>query len=234
MPTQSPEMIVLWYAAFIFSIIFHEAAHALAASVMGDKTAAKGGQVSLNPIVHIRREIVGTVFVPLASFISSGWMIGWASAPYNPGWAVRHPKKFAAMSVSGPLANLLLVLLVLFTINVGYRLGFFQPPRAITFSSVVLCDFNGAWTYIPIFLSILFSLNIMLFTFNLLPLPILDGSKIPMFFLKQGSAGRYLAMINDGKLLLVTLALTYFLFGYVHKPVRLFFINLLYPGITYG
>ena len=73
----------------------------------------------------------------------------------------------------------------------------------------------------------------MLFTFNLLPLPILDGSKIPMFFLNQDLTRRYLTMINDGKLLFVTLVLTYFIFGYVHKPVRLFFINLLYHGITY-
>ena len=234
MLTQSPEMIVLWYVAFIFSIIFHEAAHAFIASRLGDNTAAKGGQVSLNPIVHIKREITGTVIVPLISFISSGWMIGWASAPYDLGWAAKNPKRFAAMSVSGPLANLILVLAALFTINIGYRYGVFHPPPTIGFSSVVLSDFKGMGSYLPVFLSIIFSLNIMLFTFNLLPLPILDGSKVPMFFMKQEMAGRYLAMINNSKFLFITLILTYYFFGHVHKPVRLFFINLLYPGITYG
>ena len=234
MPNQSPEMIILWYGAFIISIVFHEASHAFVASILGDKTAAKGGQASLNPVVHIKREFVGTVIVPIVSFFSSGWMIGWASAPYNPGWAVKNPKRFAAMSISGPLANLLLVSTVLFTINIGYRAGVFHPPQSVTFSSVVSSDLAGAWRFIPVFLSILFSLNIMLFTFNLLPLPILDGSKLPLFFMKPVMAERYLTIINNGKFLFVTLLLTYFFFDHVHRPVRLFFINLLYPGITYG
>jgi len=64
MPSITPELIALgfiWYVVFLFSTTCHEAAHALAAKIGGDPTAAHGGQVSLNPIPHIRRSPVGMV-----------------------------------------------------------------------------------------------------------------------------------------------------------------------------
>ena len=66
---------------------------------MGDDTAYRSGQVSLNPIPHIKREPFGTVVVPLLSFAAGGWMIGWASTPYNPQWAHDYPKKAASNSI---------------------------------------------------------------------------------------------------------------------------------------
>ena len=91
-----PSMIslaVVWYAAFLFSLTVHEAAHALVALKLGDPTAYHGGQVTLNPVPHIRREPFGTVVVPIVVYLMSGWMMGWASAPYDPHWAERHPKR---------------------------------------------------------------------------------------------------------------------------------------------
>jgi hypothetical protein len=67
---------IIWYAVFLFSTVFHEAAHALTAYKMGDSTAHSKGQVSLNPIPHIKREPFGTVIVPILSFAAGGWMIG--------------------------------------------------------------------------------------------------------------------------------------------------------------
>jgi len=83
----SPEMLVMGfisYVVFLFSTTCHEASHALVAKLGGDSTAALGGQVSLNPIPHIRRSLFGMVVFPIASFLLSGGMIGWASAPYDP------------------------------------------------------------------------------------------------------------------------------------------------------
>lgn len=60
---------LLWYIAFLVSTTFHEAAHAFAALRLGDRTAYEGGQVTLDPIPHIRREPVGTIVVPLLSFL---------------------------------------------------------------------------------------------------------------------------------------------------------------------
>ena len=81
--TETLQLLPFWYLAFIISITFHEAAHAFVGLKLGDTTAEDGGQVTLNPFPHIKREIVGTIVVPLFTFFSSGWMIGWASAPYN-------------------------------------------------------------------------------------------------------------------------------------------------------
>src|SRR5580704_4114037 len=114
MPAMKPETLTLglvWYVAFLFSTVCHEAAHALAAKLGGDLTAAEGGQVSLDPIPHIRREPFGMVVFPILSYAVGGWMMGWASAPFNPQWALQHPRRSAWMSLAGPGANFSLTIL---------------------------------------------------------------------------------------------------------------------------
>lgn len=81
-----------WYIVFLFSTTVHEAAHALVALKLGDDTAHRGGQVTLDPTPHVRREPFGMVVVPLLSYFLGGWMVGWASAPYDPEWARRYPR----------------------------------------------------------------------------------------------------------------------------------------------
>ena len=61
----------MWYAAFIFATTLHEAAHALAAKLGGDTTAYEIGQVTIDPIPHIRREPVGMVVLPIIRSQSS-------------------------------------------------------------------------------------------------------------------------------------------------------------------
>jgi len=59
MPDLSPEALAfdfILFVVFLFSTTCHEAAHALAAKLQGDETAARGGQVTLNPVPHIQRE----------------------------------------------------------------------------------------------------------------------------------------------------------------------------------
>ena len=67
----------------------------------GDPTAYHGGQVSLSPVPHIRREPIGMLVVPLLTALSQGWAIGWASTPYDPRWAARYPKREALMAAAG-------------------------------------------------------------------------------------------------------------------------------------
>src|SRR5450759_2238487 len=69
---------VVWYVVFLLSTTCHEAAHAWAAMLGGDLTACHGGQVSLDPIPHIRREPFGMVIFPLLTYATSHWMMGWA------------------------------------------------------------------------------------------------------------------------------------------------------------
>src|SRR4030042_794036 len=101
---------VIWYIVFIVSTTFHEACHGFAAVKLGDPTAYHHGLVTLDPLPHIKRSPFGMVIIPILSFALSGWMIGWASAPFDPYWALSNRKKAAWMALAGPGANLILVL----------------------------------------------------------------------------------------------------------------------------
>ena len=175
-------MLPIWYAAFLLSLTCHEAAHALAAMLGGDRTAYAAGQVTLNPLPHMQREPFGTVLFPLLSylFFTPGWMMGWASAPYDPHWEDRHPGRAALMSAAGPAANLVLAGLALVGLGAGLAHGFFQYPDVIAFDRLV-----GPAAGTPAFaeglgrlLSVLLSLNLLLFVFNLAPFPPLDGAAV--------------------------------------------------------
>ena len=56
---------VIWYLIFLISTILHEVSHGFAAKLLGDPTAYNNGQVTLDPIPHIKREPWGTVIIPL-------------------------------------------------------------------------------------------------------------------------------------------------------------------------
>src|SRR6267154_6190046 len=105
MKTPDLALGVIWYIVFLFSTTCHEASHSLAAKLGGDLTAFAGGQVSLNPVPHIRREPFGMVVMPLLGIFTGSGLIGWASAPYDPLWSQKHPKRSAWMSLAGPAAN---------------------------------------------------------------------------------------------------------------------------------
>src|SRR5260221_6335835 len=116
MDPLNPQLLMMgfiWYVVFRCPTTCHEASHALAAKIGGDSTAALGGQLSLNPLPHIQRSFYGMVVFPILSFALSkgGGMIGWASAPYDPLWERRHPRRSAWMALAGPAANFSLMLL---------------------------------------------------------------------------------------------------------------------------
>ena len=119
---------LLWYGVFLFSTICHEAAHAWAAMHLGDETAAQGGQVSINPLPHVRREPLGMLVIPLLSLFVNGSMVGWASAPYNADWARQYPRRAALMALAGPGANLGLALAAALLILAGARAGYCAAP----------------------------------------------------------------------------------------------------------
>ena len=223
----------LWYLAFLFSVVAHEASHAFVAMKLGDRTAYEGGQVSLDPFPHIRREPVGTVVVPIVSFLAGGWMIGWASAPYDPVWARRYPRRSALMSLAGPLSNLLLVLAAGLLIRLGMALDLFYAPDRISLAGVVAARQDGTLAGVATLISIVFSLNLLLFAFNLMPFPPLDGSGIIPLFLGHDRAVAYMDFIHANHLAFIGLLIAWKMFDFVFDPVHLVFINLLYPGYGY-
>jgi len=220
----------LWYVAFLLSLTCHEAAHSLAAKWGGDLTAYHAGQVTLNPAPHVRREPFGTVLVPLLSFLLGGWMIGWGSAPYDPFWEQRHPKRAAAMALAGPAANFILVLVAVVIIKVGLAAGVFQIPNGIGFSHVVEARAPGLAEGVAGFISVLFSLNLLLGTFNLLPVPPLDGHSAIGLLLPESVHMRFLAFVRQPMLSLIGLLLAWQVFGSIFYPVFRAAILTLYGG----
>src|SRR5689334_4133074 len=182
---------LVWYVVFLLSTTCHEAAHAWVARIGGDSTAAHGGQVSLDPLPHIRREPFGMVVFPILSYLMGGWMMGWASAPYDPHWAQRYPKRAAWMSLAGPGANFTLAILAGILIHVGLLSGMLSYPDRISFESVVGGGPAGYSHGVATFLSLLFSLNLLLGVFNLLPIPPMDGFAAVGVFLSEDAARRF-------------------------------------------
>ena len=233
---MEPEKILLgvvWYAVFLLSTTCHEAAHAWVAKVGGDLTAFHEGQVSLSPLPHIRREPFGTVLVPLLSYFLGGWMIGWASAPYDPVWAERHPRRAALMALAGPSANLALVLLAAIGIRTGLAMGEFVAPERINFTTVVGAVQPGLASALATLLSVMFVLNLLLFLFNLLPVPPLDGASAATLLMSEGTGRRFREFTHSWGF--IGLLLAWYLFRQIFDPLFVLSLNALYfPLASYG
>lgn len=176
------EQIVLLYSVLLISLVVHEASHALFAYWGGDRTAYVGGQVSLNPIPHIRREPFGTVILPLlVLFMSDGNMIlGYAHIPVDALWAARNPKRAALMSAAGPIANFILFGIALLGLNALVWYGLADPwSKQIGLLGPFVSDHNDNTIYaIARILSAFLTLNLLLGIFNLFPWPPLDGAGV--------------------------------------------------------
>ena len=226
---------LVYYVVFLFSTTLHEASHAWAAMRGGDLTAYRGGQVSLDPLPHIRREPFGMVALPVLSVILSGWPFGFASAPYDPRWAMRHPKRAAWMALAGPSSNLMLVLCSAGVIRIGALFGVLAAPDSVRFEVIVTSPLGGIWQGLAFLLSVFFSLNLLLCVFNLLPLPPLDGSAAVPLFLSEGSTRRYQQFLwGQPGLAWLGIILAWQVLDFLFDPIWLFAVNLLHPGVTYG
>ncbi|MCE5186907.1 MAG: site-2 protease family protein [Planctomycetaceae bacterium] len=220
---------ILWYTVFVVSIVCHEAAHAFAAFYFGDRTAHEHGLVTLNPIPHIQRSPIGMVAVPLLSFIANGWMIGWASTPYDPYWQRAYPKKAALMGLAGPATNLLLAVLAGVLIRLGMAIGAFTPELS-GFTSIVQGVNGGLANGIAMLLSILFSLNLLLCVFNLIPITPLDGTALAEFILRGQLLQTYRAAMQHPTVQIFGLFAAWYIIGAIYAPIYLFALRVLFVG----
>lgn len=151
----------------IFSAVIHEVMHGVAADRLGDPTARYAGRLTLNPFPHL--DMVGSILLPLVlAFTGSSFFFAWAKpVPYNP-FNLR-PGRFseAIVAGAGPLSNLVIATLG----GIIIRSGAFATANSILFLIVVV--------------------NVMLFVFNLIPIPPLDGSKILSALLPRSLARGY-------------------------------------------
>jgi Zn-dependent protease len=227
---------LVYYVVFLFSTTLHEAAHAWTAMRGGDRTAYHGGQVTLDPLPHIRREPFGMVVLPLLSVLLAGWPMGFASAPFDPAWALRHPRRAAWMALTGPVGNLILVLVAAIAIRAGLAAGVFVPPDAVSFGHIVdPATPDGPWHAAGFVASAFFSLNLLLCLFNLIPLPPLDGSGIVPLFLEPARARAYQEFIFANRGLgMLGMLVAWKIFDPIFHPAWLFAVNLLHTGVSYG
>ncbi|PIE22945.1 MAG: hypothetical protein CSA62_09415 [Planctomycetota bacterium] len=205
--------ILVWYVALIIAMVVHEAAHALVAKWGGDPTAYEHGQVTLNPVPHMRREPFGTIVLPLLTLFTMKWPLGFAHAPYNPIWAERYPKRAAVMASAGPLANLALagLLIVVFQIGRMPSVGLFEIPFDQPGSVTETCHkivvgwddpISGPLYSLAKILSAIFSMNLILGVFNLIPVPPLDGASI-LENLLPGPLGGFFRLMRSNPLLMM-------------------------------
>ena len=223
-------LLPLWYAVFLLSVTCHEAGHAWAAMRGGDPTAYLGGQVSLNPVPHIRREMFGTVLIPFLTYFSMHWMMGWASAPYDPDWEDRHPRRAALMAAAGPVANLLLALIGFIALRFGLTSGIWVPAVELSYDRLVDPAGPGAghWNGLGRLLSVLLSLNTVLFVFNLIPLPPLDGASILAGLFEPARRLRD-RMRANAMVGLLGLLVAWFTFPRIFVPVYRYVLYWLFP-----
>jgi Zn-dependent protease len=170
--------VLVQYTVLLFSLCFHEAAHAWMADLKGDYTARYLGRVSLNPIVHI--DPVGTVLFPLLQFFSPVPVIGWAKpVPVNPAH-LRNPRRdHMWIAAAGPLSNLLLaVCCMILLIAAKFLIPDAQQTLEQIYMRVGLPSEPSLMT--PLLAMLFFGvlINMGLAFFNLIPIPPLDGNWI--------------------------------------------------------
>ena len=170
----------------VLAITLHEAAHAYVARYLGDNTAYSEGRMTLNPIKHI--DPVGTLLIPVVLyFIGSPFLFGYAKPVPVVFGNLRHPKRdMAWVALAGPAANLFMALmwmvLAVFLIALDIQEDFFLR----------MCQAG--------ILS-----NLVIFAFNLFPLPPLDGGRIMVSLLPHKYSYRFAQLEPYGFVILLAL-----------------------------
>jgi Zn-dependent protease len=178
---QNPAFAVAVLLGFVVGIVLHEAAHAYSAYLLGDDTAYRAGRVTLNPASHL--DVLGSLMLLIAGF---GWGKPTPVVPSKLRGGVLGP---VAVAFAGPASNLLIVAFCALL----YALPTFQDGYLRT-----------------IVLALAF-VNALLFVFNLIPIPPLDGAKVIFPFLPRSMSGFVAFMNQHGPSILLVLVLLTFL-----------------------
>ncbi len=215
--------LILWFVVFLFSLSFHEAAHAWTSERFGDDTGRLQGRISLNPMAHI--DPVGTILFPLMGFMRIGgfFFFGWAK-PVETNPLRWRNKDLANISVSaaGPISNLILaaIAFVLLRMMIGTKNYLPAMYSGGPFDLVVPAPGAPDWM-LPMgtMVSALLLTNVSLAVFNLIPIPPLDGSHILYTLLPDSLKDAYSTLSQYGFILLIALS-ALGVFGAIIGPVR--------------
>jgi Zn-dependent protease len=223
----------IWFVSFLFSTTVHEAMHAFTAWRLGDPTAYHGGQVSLSPVPHVQREPIGMLVLPLLTSFTQGWAIGWASAPYDPHWAARYPKRAAIMAAAGPLGNFLIAIAAFAVLRIGLSLDVFAAPDRVNFETLVEMTTGGP-SFFTTLLSVLLVQNVFLAIFNLLPLPPLDGASVLRGFAPRRFAELFDNLSTNPAFSMVGLVVAWQVFPMITGPIFFMLLAAVHPDVRYG
>jgi Zn-dependent protease len=182
---------------FIFSVIIHEVSHGYVAYLQGDNTAKNAGRLTLNPIPHI--DPFGSILLPvLLAVAGSPMIVGWAKpVPFNP-YNLRNQRWGEAMvAIAGPISNIIIAVVFGLLIRFGVATSLIQP-----FEYIVL-------------------INLVLATFNLVPVPPLDGSKILFSVLPYSMQGIKNFLERYGTFILIFFV--FFLWSYLFPIISVEF-----------
>lgn len=194
MPPSAFLIAVFEFVLLLFSLSFHECAHAWTASRLGDQTARLQGRITLNPMYHI--DPIGTLLFPaLVTFgplfspglsIFSGFLVGWAKPTPV---ITRNFRKIVRddnlTTLAGPVSNLILVAIAVIILAVMSAL----PGGKLVVQSALIAIYHPmVLAYAParlpfahplaLLCALAILINLSLFFFNLLPIPPLDGSRL--------------------------------------------------------
>ncbi len=179
------------FVLLIFSLSFHESAHAWTASLLGDQTARLEGRITLNPMYHM--DPVGTLLIPALAIFGpfiglsffSGMLIGWAKPTPVISRNFRKIRRDENLvTLAGPASNLLLasvavlVLLVICHLPGGATYPSGREVVVYTFQGHLLEGVNSSVQAVVLLCVAAVEINLSLFFFNLLPVPPLDGSHL--------------------------------------------------------
>ena len=193
---DNPSAGVAFLLGLVIGITVHEAAHATSAYLLGDDTAYRDGRVTLNPASHL--DVLGSLMLLMAGF---GWGKPTPVMPSKMRGGILGP---VAVALAGPVSNLLIV--------------------AVCGALFLLPAFQGG--YLAIVLVMVAFTNALLFVFNLIPIPPLDGSKILFPFLPRALDGfvsfmnQYGPMILFGLIMVAIVIPSFSIFNVLLAPIR--------------
>jgi len=193
----------------MLAVVLHEYAHGWVANYYGDDTALRHGRLTLNPLVLLVR--LGTFIVPLLGLaLPGGFLIGWAKPVPVPPGRLRHPRRdMARVAAAGPAMNFALaifsgiVLNILLAIDPTLQNHWPPQPRIAPRTDLL------GMLLVPLVAMAMYSIliNTLLFAFNLLPIPPLDGGRIVVSSLPPGPAFRLGQLEPYGMLIILGLLL---------------------------
>ncbi|MCL4492346.1 MAG: site-2 protease family protein [Nitrospirae bacterium] len=206
--------IIISAIPILIAIILHEVSHGFVAYKLGDPTAKVMGRLTLNPIAHI--DPFGTILMPIMLFIFTNgqFVFGYAKpVPINP-YNFKNPKRDMAISAAGgPAANILIALASALLLK--YALA---PAAMLVPDEIVIKVLKP----LKMMLEASVLINIILASFNLIPVPPLDGGRVLMGLLPHKQAEALGKVEPFGMIIILVLVATGFTSYIVLPLVRLF------------